>query len=157
MEKKEYCPEVLALRDRVKAGNDKLTKAWHQILEIADKEEQFQQDERWFKARYKLCILCSELQAKGYGECLYMENGKKMKSCLNSPDNHWCWVCPLGTPYWEQELKDLPSAGAEGASVTNELEISDKPCPTCGGAKFWLRADGVKVCCRCHPEPGDKK
>jgi len=32
-----------------------------------------------------------------------------------------------------------------------------KPCPTCGGTKFWMRADGARVCSLCHPKPEGKK
>ena len=104
-----YSPEVLALRDRIKVGNDKLFKAWLQIRELADdKEEWSRQMDRWNEAQDKLHVLCLELKAKGYVDCLYIENGTKMRRCLDNPDGFWCQVCPSLRPYWEEELIDLP-------------------------------------------------
>lgn len=99
----EYSPEVLALRDRVKVGNDKLTKAWLQVLQIGDPQERAYQDERWYKAKEKLEYLCLELEAKGYEDCLYIEDGRKGRRCPQSPDSSWCWVCPSTKPYWRNE------------------------------------------------------
>ncbi len=70
----EYSPELLALRDRVKLGNNKLFKAWLQIREIAhDSEEWARQMELWHQAAEKLSLLCSELKLKGYTDCLYIK------------------------------------------------------------------------------------
>lgn len=107
--KESHSPEVLALRDRVKKGNDKLFQAWLQIRELADKEEWSRQMDRWSEAGQKLHALCDELKLKGYNDCLYLENGKKVRSCLDNPDGFWCQVCPSVYPYWEAELMNLPS------------------------------------------------
>ena len=104
----QYSPAVFALRDRVKVGTEKLFRAWQQIMEISDKEERGYQEDKWEKARDKLHYLCMELQVKGYVDCLYIENGKKMRRCLDNPDGFWCQVCPSLRPYWEEELIDLP-------------------------------------------------
>ena len=101
--KENHSPEVLSLRDRVKSGNDKLFKAWLQILEINDKERQFEEDARWYKAWDKLHYLCLELQAKGYEDCLYVENGKKTRLCSQDVGTHWCWVCSSTKFYWRDE------------------------------------------------------
>ena len=108
--KENYSPEVLALRDRVKKGNDKLFQAWLQIRELADdKEEWSRQMDRWQEATEKLHRLCQELRLKGYTDCLYLENGEKMRRCLDNRDGFWCQVCPSIYPYWETELMQLPS------------------------------------------------
>lgn len=105
---KQYNPEVLALRDRVKKGNDKLFQAWQQIRELAhDTEEWSRQMELWHQAGKKLNSLCTELKLKGYGDCLYLENGKRMKSCLDNLDGFWCQVCPSSIRYWDKELMSL--------------------------------------------------
>lgn len=112
---KEYSGEVLELRDRIIRGNQKLFDAWLKIREFAHNTEKWsQQMDRWSEAQTKLHYLCLELQAKGYEDCLYLdENGKRVKSCLNNPDGFWCQVCPSRFRYWEKELMSLPSAGGE--------------------------------------------
>lgn len=105
--KGNHSPEVLALRDRVKAGNDKLFKAWLVIRDIEDGEEREQQLDRWNVAQEKLYYLCLELQAKGYEDCLYIENGKKTKTCINEADGWWCQVCSSNHPYWREEWEKL--------------------------------------------------
>lgn len=95
--------EALALRDRVIKGNEKLFLAWQQIRELPSGERECQLDQ-WNEAQEKLHNLCLELKAKGYHDCLYIENGKKIRSCLSEPGGWWCQVCPSSIPYWEQEL-----------------------------------------------------
>jgi len=103
--------EVLDLRDRVIKGNDKLFAAWLQIRELAGEEKEYQLD-RWNEAQERLHYLCLELKAKGYHDCLYLENGKRTKSCLSNPDGFWCQVCPSSVSYWEKELMKLPGPNA---------------------------------------------
>ena len=99
-----------ALKDRVRLGNDKLFQAWLQIRELVDdKEEWARQMDRWQEATEKLHSLCQELKLKGYNDCLYLENGKRVRSCLSNPDSFWCQVCPSIYPYWETELMEMPS------------------------------------------------
>ena len=104
--------EVLDLRDRVIKGNDKLFAAWLQIREL-DGEEREHQWDRWNEAQERLHYLCLELQTKGYHDCLYIENGKRVKSCLSESGSWWCQVCPSSVLYWEQELMKLPRPGKE--------------------------------------------
>jgi len=104
----EYSSEVLALRDRVISGNKKLNDAWEQIRGIAhDAEEWKELLEQWHQANEKLSLLCSELKARGYTDCLYIENGKKTKKCLPPGDAIGCRVCPSSRKYWEKELMEL--------------------------------------------------
>ncbi len=100
--------EVLALRDRIRQGNDKLSKARLQIQNFEEGEEKERQWDRWNEAQVKLRYLCSELQIKGYHDCLYIENGKRTKNCLSNPDGFECQGCPSSVPYWEKELMALP-------------------------------------------------
>jgi len=104
----KYSSEVLALRDRVILGNEKLNDAWWQICQI-DHESQEWKDlvEQWHQANEKLSLLCIELKARGYTDCLYIENGKKIKKCLSPGDDIGCRVCPSRIPYWEQEFATL--------------------------------------------------
>lgn len=96
------------MRDRVKLGNEKLFRAWLQIRELAyDSEEWSRQMGRFSEATKKLRGLCAELKLKGYDDCLYMENGKKTKSCLSNPDGFWCQACPSSRKYSEEELMKL--------------------------------------------------
>lgn len=104
----KYSPEVLALRDRVIKGNEKLFLAWKQIRELVnDKEEWSRQMDQFSEAAKKLRGLCTELKFKGYEDCLYIEKGKRMRSCLSNPDGFWCQVCPSTRKYWEEEFKEL--------------------------------------------------
>jgi len=115
---KQYSPEVLALRDRVKLGNEKLFKAWQQIRELNSAEWSYQM-ELWYQAGKKLNVLCIELNLKGYGDCLYLENGKKTKSCLDNADGFWCQVCPSSIRYWDKELMSLGGANNEQRKITS--------------------------------------
>lgn len=104
-----YSPEVIVLRDRVIRGNDKLAKARFQIQELEEGEEKEHQWDRWNKAQELLRYLCSELQIKGYSDCLFIEDGKKTKSCLSEPE---CQGCPSTRKYWSEELMALPGPNA---------------------------------------------
>ena len=114
--------EALALRDRVKSGNDKLSRAWLQIRDlVGDKEEWSRQMDRWQEATEKLHQLCQELKLKGYDDCLYLEDGKRTRTCLNNPDGFWCQVCPSVYAYWETELMDLPSPKVPNPELAAEV------------------------------------
>lgn len=106
---KQYSEEVIALRDRVVNGNQRLFEAWLKIKELAhDSEEWSRQMDRWNEAQEKLHVLCLELKMMGYSDCLYLdESNRKTKSCLENPDGFWCQVCPSGYPYWEVEAGKL--------------------------------------------------
>ena len=129
-----YSPEVMALLERVRQGNDKLWNAWKVIRDIQDPEEREAQFKRWDTKVEFLNKLCLELTVKGYNDCLYIENGKKTWNCLNNPDEPewWCNTCPAGMgggpKYWEQELMALPGfhvrrseQGAEQAEFLKKL------------------------------------
>ena len=105
MEKNE---ELEALKNRVKAGNLKLNLAWQQLKEMTHNTEEWAtQFERWHQANEKLSLLCTELKLKGYEDCLYMENGKKIKKCLEPGESLGCRVCPSSRAYWAEELMSL--------------------------------------------------
>jgi len=38
-----------------------------------------------------------------------------------------------------------------------QVKDPQKPCPVCGGTAYWMNSAGRYVCCRCHPEPGEKE
>jgi len=108
-------PEVIALLERVRKGNDKLWNAWKVIRDIRDPEEREELFQKWDEKKALLNALCLELVTRGFKDCLYIENGKKTRGCLNNPDNpEWfCNTCPAGMgggpKYWEQELMALPT------------------------------------------------
>ncbi len=106
--------EALALRDRVILGNKKLNDAWAQIEAMAhDTEEWSEQVEHWHQANEKLSVLCTQLEALGYRDCLYLDGqGRKTVKCLEQ-GGIGCRVCPSKIAYWEQELMELPSPGTE--------------------------------------------
>ena len=97
--------EASALLERVRKGNDKLFAAWLQIRDILDKEEKERQFLRWDAAKETLNLLRLELQSKGYNDCLYLENGKKTKRCLDEPGEWFCNTCPSTREYWVEEMK----------------------------------------------------
>ncbi len=126
--KKAYSPEVLALRDRVILGNDKLFRAWLQIRELVDDKEEWA---RFGEATKKLRELCIELRYH-YSDCLYLnEDGKRTRSCLSNPDDFWCQVCPSSRKYSEEELMALP--GPKAYSVKQEEEGQTEFLKTLGG------------------------
>jgi hypothetical protein len=122
----QYSSEVLALRDRVIRGDKKLNDAWEQIRAISDEEERERQTDRWTQAAEKLCLLCEELKAKGYYDCLYIENGKKTRPC-DPPDGLCCLVCPSSYPYWKCEAGEASLAELV-ACRTKELLRTDGWC-----------------------------
>ena len=107
LEKKQQ--ELEALKERVKEGNRKLNEAWGKICDMCLKKEQWEREtDKWHEASHKLNNLCFELQLKGYRDCLYIENGVKMRTCL-SQEGFGCRVCPSDKNYWETELMSLSS------------------------------------------------
>lgn len=105
---KQYSEEVLALRDRVIAGNKKLNDAWEIIKGIDHKSQEWKDEfEKWHLANEKLSLLCSQLKGMGYTDCLYIVNGKKIKKCLEPGEQIGCRVCPSAYPYWDKEFSEL--------------------------------------------------
>jgi len=129
--------EVAALLERVKKGNDKRWAAWKVIRDVEDTEERGELFLKWDEKVKFLNELCLDLVAKGFNDCLYIENGKKTKGCLDNPaEPLWfCNTCPAsiggGPKYWEQELMGLPSPW-KGRGVAPELEQA-KFLKTLGG------------------------
>lgn len=107
---REYSSEIIALRARVKLGNEKLFAALRQLKGLAEDKERWSWEmDRCNKAQRLLQGLCLELTAKGYTTCLYLdEGGKKTKKCLGEGDEWFCNVCPSETRYWDAELMGLP-------------------------------------------------
>ena len=102
--KEDHSSEVVALRDRVKRGNDKLITAWSEIWDIQDEQERQRGLKRWDKANLLLDALCTELMYRfNYRDCLYLDgNGHKTKPCARA-DGFCCFVCPSEIPYWQKE------------------------------------------------------
>lgn len=95
--KEQYTPEVLALRDRVLLGNDKLLRVWREIQDVKDKEERDHQFQRWGEAGKKLGELCFTLINSGYRECLRQPDIPKSElACLG---RDICLACPVD---WEK-------------------------------------------------------
>jgi hypothetical protein len=107
---------VLALRDRVIKGNEKLLQAWLQIRDLPEREEADRYLAGWDAAVEKLRALCTGLEAKGYQDCLYIENGRKTRSCDTS--DGLCFICPSLHPYWEWE------AGEAGKSLLSAALVA---------------------------------
>jgi hypothetical protein len=70
----------------------------------------------WDTAVEKLQALCTELEAKGYQDCLYVEKGRKTRPC--DADGLCCFVCPSLYPYWEWE------AGAAGSPLLSAALVA---------------------------------
>jgi len=112
----ERLKERDALKERVKLGNEKLNKAWEEILKM-DHDSQRWKDEfqLWHEANEKLSILCMNLKGMGWNDCLYKDEatGKRTMSCLSQPYVIGCRVCSSDIPYWEKEFLGL-GYGHEG-------------------------------------------
>lgn len=102
---KQYSSEVLALRDRVKKGNDKLNLAWVQLCQINHESQEWRDEfQRWHEANELLSVLCTQLKALGYLDCLFLDsNGKKMKKCGDIKPIG-CRVCPSIREWWIEEV-----------------------------------------------------
>jgi len=104
------------LKERVKAGNEKLIASWPRIWDIQDEEERQREMKRWDKANLLLDALCMELMYRfNFRDCLYLDgNGHKTKPCVRQ-DGFCCFVCPSETPYWrrEDEAREPTAAPAQ--------------------------------------------
>ena len=100
------------LRLRCIAGNTKLNEAWEKIKQMDHASSAWAEAmENWHQANERLSLFCTQLEALGYDICLYLEGGKKTKTCLEQGDDIGCRVCPSKIHYWENELMNLPSGG----------------------------------------------
>jgi len=100
----ERTEESLALLRRVREGNLKLIKAWPQIIRNPSDAEFARLSLEFYQAKEKLEGLCRELQARGYRDCLYIENGVKTQRCDSWPNSQMCKVCPSEIDYFAAEL-----------------------------------------------------
>jgi hypothetical protein len=92
---------------RIMRGNVILTKARAEIKTIEDKEEKLAQFKLWGEALDKIGALGKTLKNIST-DCLYIEKGKKLKSCIAPfDDRNWieCQTCP-NDYWWERELFD---------------------------------------------------
>lgn len=120
---KQYAPEVIHLRDRVRLGNEKLNRAFDLINQIApSSDERKEKFEEWHQANERLSSLCTELKLKGFTDCLYLnEKGEKVRKCFVGLG---CRVCPSNTPFWEMEFDELPSAsGKRSGGGQEQMEV----------------------------------
>ena len=101
------------LKERVKAGNEKLIASWPRIWDIQDEEGRQREMNRWDKANRLLDALCMELMYRfNFRDCLYLDsNGHKTKPCVRQ-DGFCCFVCPSETPYWRREDETREVAAA---------------------------------------------
>lgn len=98
------------LKARCRTGNEKLNAAWQQIIKLDHSQERWTEEvHKWHIANTRLSAYCTQLQAMGFNDCLYLENGKKKVNCLDLD----CRVCPSNTPYWEEDWVNLPSGGTK--------------------------------------------
>ncbi len=95
---------IAALIERCKVGNQKLNKAWRQLRELDSSPESVAQRDDWCRKTRLLADLALELNALGYTDCLYLEDGKKTMRCLDQADGLTCYGCPSDTDYWTREL-----------------------------------------------------
>lgn len=105
---------VEQLRERVAKGNDRLMDHYTEIMKERDNDTWEGLLANLDIAVARLGLICDFLVFKGYKECLYMENGKKVRSCLNQrQDNIVCWCCPSTIKWWEEELFGAGAAPVE--------------------------------------------
>lgn len=109
---------VAEVRRRVKLGNEKLYTAWKTITDERRNlsDEVFEAEmTKWVEATRKLTNLALELRESDQNDCLYIENGVKIRRCLDEPDGSWCVVCPCPhDKYHAAELMGSPPANSKG-------------------------------------------
>ncbi len=55
-------------------------------------------------------------------------------------------------PMEENKEKVMQTGVYETHPTPSKPIMAAKPCPICGGTNFWARADGARICSRCHPK-----
>lgn len=96
---------IITLKFRVIKGNYKLYKVWQQIITL-EGEEKAEALKKLHPALDKLKGLNRQLKEAGATDCLYIENGKKLRKCLGQEEKFFCHVCP--NDYWfDKELMSL--------------------------------------------------
>lgn len=90
--------QVEVLRTRVLDGHSKLWKRWDYVRTIhASDPELSRHLEIWDSACDKLKVLCDDLMALGFYECLYSRDLMPESFCLVCPSRPWskddclCW------------------------------------------------------------------
>ena len=97
---------LVRLKFRIIKGNFKLNKAWEQLRRMEDSPGKAEILVKWRASAQKLGELCDEMVAAGETECLYIEDGKKVKRCHDDPSGHKCTVCP--NSYWvDKEMLEV--------------------------------------------------
>jgi hypothetical protein len=93
------------LLTRVRNGNNKLMDHFAQIQAEKDNATWEKMLDNHHALVERLSFICDFLVSKGYHDCLYVENGVRTRTCLNSRNDYIvCWVCPSTTAYWSTEL-----------------------------------------------------
>lgn len=110
--------QIEELKARVRLGNSRLNDAWAAIIKMEHDDVWDEAFQKWHLANEKLSQYCTQLKNLGFNDCLYIENGKKMKGCL---EELGCRVCTSRISYWEQELMDLPGPGGRGRQKSMKL------------------------------------
>lgn len=126
----EKTAENMALLTRVRNGNLKLIKAWPQIIRNPSDADFAKLSLEFYQAKAKLEGLCQELQARGYHDCLYLENGVKTQRCDGWPNSQMCKVCPSEIDYFAAELfggeppvrRHLPQREKQGEVIMEFLK-----------------------------------
>jgi hypothetical protein len=99
---------------RVKNGNEKLMAYYEQIKTQKNDPEWDKMVDNLHVAVDRMKQICDFLVFKGYDDCLYIENGKRTRSCVIGDDRP-CWVCPSKRNYAEEEMFE----GEKPAYVAN--------------------------------------
>ena len=90
---------------RVRNGNEKLMAYYELIKTEKNNAEWDKMVDNLHAAADRMKRISDFLVFKGFDDCLYIENGKKMRSCVIGKQ-HSCWVCPSKRNYAEEEMFD---------------------------------------------------
>ena len=126
-----YPMTVEQLLERVARGNDRLMEHYDVIKQEKDNDTWGELMDNFFAAVNRLKVICDFLVFRGWKDCLYMKDGKKMRSCLNqSNENFFCWVCPSEKKYWEAEIfgtaPAMPYVSRHGAAIMKFIKAGGK-------------------------------
>lgn len=81
-------------------------------------------------------------------------HGLALKGYQEGDSGDTCNSVFIKSPLEEKHKKVLQTSENESPKSPLELGIETKPtCSICGGTEFWARADGRRICSRCHPKP----
>lgn len=88
------------LRSTLVRGNVKLHRLWRYIWREGH-EEDTESIESYRQAYTRLLDVNNRVITAGDTNCLYIEAGRKLRSCLLNPDSFWCHACP--NSYWPEK------------------------------------------------------